>query len=140
MGKIRIIESADTDEDQMRTRLCLAEEWRPARSAESPVHLVATVRNARIVGRLACHRKFGCAETGVDRSAAGAEILAVPAPAHARNNRGCRAFPANCATEASTCYRHSFPRGQDKNLIADATSKSTGPAIVKVPSCDVRHE
>jgi hypothetical protein len=32
--------------------------------------------------------------------------LALPAPAHARDNRGRPAFPANCPTEASTCYRH----------------------------------
>jgi hypothetical protein len=127
----------------MRTRLRLAEEWRPTRWAESPVHLVATVRDTRIVARPACHPKFRCAEAGVDRSAAGTEILAVPAPAHARNNRWRRAFPANCPAEASTCYRHNFsPGNMGKILIADAKSESTGPATIRasprlpVPTCD----
>src|SRR5215471_1668584 len=71
------------------------------------MHFVATIRDAWIVVRLTCHRKRRCAEAGVDRSATRADILAVPAPAHARHNWGCRAFPANCPTEASTCYRHS---------------------------------
>ena len=105
-GEIGIVESADADEDQVRTRLCLAEERRPARRTESPVHLVATVRDTWIVAGLARHRERCCTEAGINRSAAGTEILALPAPAHARDNRGRRAFPVNCPTEASTCYRH----------------------------------
>src|SRR5436309_3119499 len=91
----------------MRTRLCLAEERRPARRTESPVHLVAAVRDTWKVGSLARHRERRCAEAGVDRSAAGTDILALSAPAHARDDWWRRAFPANRSTEASTCYRHS---------------------------------
>src|SRR4030088_2973173 len=91
----------------MRARLCLAEERRPARGAESPVHLVATVRDTWIVIGVAGHNERRCPETGVDRSASGTEILAVPTPAYARDNRRRRAFPANFPTEASTCDRHS---------------------------------
>src|SRR5438067_12846825 len=91
----------------MRTRLGLAEERRATRRTESPVHLVATVRDTWIVAGLARHRERRCTEAGVDRSAAGTDILALPAPTHARDNRWRRASPANCPAEASTCYRHS---------------------------------
>ena len=83
-----MVECADTHKDQMGARLCLTEERRPARRAESPVHLVATVRDAWIVAGLARHRERCCTEAGINRSAAGTEILALPAPAHARDNRG----------------------------------------------------
>jgi hypothetical protein len=113
----------------MRARLCLAEERRPARRAESPVHLIATVRDTWIIGGLSRHRELRCAEAGVNRSAAGTEILALPTPAHARDNRERRGFPANCPTEASTCYRHTCSRQQGDALIVDLTSESTGLAI-----------
>src|ERR1700704_6756731 len=100
-----MVEGADAHKDQMRPRLGLTEERRPTRRTESPVHLVATVRDTWIVVGLARHRERCCAEAGVDRSAAGTEILAVPAPAHARDHRGRRTLPANCSTEALTCYR-----------------------------------
>jgi hypothetical protein len=113
----------------MGTHLRFAEERRPARRTESPVHFVATGRGTCIVVRLTGYRKRRCAKARVDRSTASTDILAVSAPAHARNNRGFRAFPANCPTEASTCYRHSLLHAREKILIADPTSKSTGPAI-----------
>jgi hypothetical protein len=122
-----MVEGADAHKDQMRPRLCLTEERRPARRAESPVHLVATVRDTWIVVGLAGHRERRCTEAGVDRSAPGTDILALPAPANARDNRRRRAFPANCPTEASTCYRHSVLKGMA--LIVDLTSESTGLAI-----------
>src|SRR4029077_5029494 len=68
-------------------------------------------------------------EAGVDRSAAGTEILALPAPAHARDNRGRRAFPANCPTKASTCYRHSELQATRKGSIADPASERPGRAL-----------
>ena len=133
IGEIRIVEGADADEDQMRARLGLAEERRPARRTESSVHLVATVRDTWIVAGLACHGERRGAEAGVDRSAAGADILAVPAPAHTRNNRGRRAFPANSPAEASTCYRHNMLHPTMGALFADPTSESMAPAISRDP-------
>ena len=100
----------------MRTRLCLAEERRTARRAESPVHLVATVRDAWIVAGLASHRERCCTEAGVDRSATGTDILAFPAPAHAGDNRWRRAFPTNYPAEASTCYRHDMLQATKEGL------------------------
>jgi hypothetical protein len=117
----------------MRARGCLAEERCPARRAESPVHLIATVCDTWIIAGLTRHRELCCAEAGVNCSAAGTEKLAVPAPAHARNNRERRAFPANCPTEASTCYRHSVLKGMA--LIVDLTSESTWLAISRAFTC-----
>ena len=135
IGKIRMVKGADAHKDQMRPRLCLTEERRPARRAESPVHLVATVRDTWIVVGLAGHDECRCTEAGVDRSASGIEILALPAPANARDNRRRRAFPANCPTEASTLDRHSVLQPTTaKPLIAGCyvgdymTCKSRSPA------------
>lgn len=128
-GKIRIVEGADTHKDQMRPYLCLTEKRRPACRAESPVHLIATVRDTWIVVGLAGHDECRCTEAGVDRSASGTEILALPAPAYARDDRRRRAFPADFPTETSTCDRHSVLHPTTANpLIADATSKATSPA------------
>jgi hypothetical protein len=108
----------------MWTRLGFAKERRPARRAESPVHSIATIRHTGVVAGRACHRKCRCMEAGVDRSTAGADILAIPAPAHARDNRGRGAFPSNCSTEASTCYRHGvLQTGRRRPLTAHRTSK-----------------
>jgi hypothetical protein len=100
----------------MRPRLGLAEERRPARRTESPVHLVATVRDASIVVRLSGHFEGGSAEASVDRSAARTDILALPAPAHTRDNRRLRAFPADCPAEASSCDRHSVFQAKEAIL------------------------
>jgi hypothetical protein len=128
-GKIRIVEGADTHKDQMRPHLCLTEERRPACRAESPVHLTATVRDTWIVVGVAGHDECRCMEAGVDRSASGTEILALPAPAYARDDRRRRAFPADFPTETSTCDRHSVLHPTTANpLFADATSKATSPA------------
>src|SRR5690348_17978256 len=90
----------------MRPQLCLAEQRRAARRTEPTVHAVATLGETGIVAGLARHREGCGAKAGVHRSAAGSEILAIPAPAHARDHRRRRAFPVNRSTEASTCYRH----------------------------------
>jgi hypothetical protein len=129
IGKIWMVEGADTHKDQMGPRLCLTEERRPARWAKSPVHLVATVRDTWIVvGRAADDERRGT-EAGVDRSAPGAEILAIPAPTNARDDRRRRTFPANRPTEASTRDRHIVLQATTaKPLTADATSKATLPA------------
>jgi hypothetical protein len=116
LSKVRIVESADAHKNQMRPRLGLAEERRPARRTESPVHLVATVRDASIVVRLSGHCEGGSAEASVDRSAARTDILALPAPAHARDNRRLRAFPADCPAEASSCDRHSVFQAKEAIL------------------------
>jgi hypothetical protein len=114
----------------MRAHLCLTEEWRPACRAESPVHLIATVRDTCIVVGLAGHDECRCTEAGVDRSASGTEILALPAPAYARDDRPRRAFPADFPAETSTCDRHSVLHPTTANpVIVDATSEGDITAI-----------
>ena len=129
IDEIWMVEAADADEDQMRPRLRLAEERSPARGAESPMHLVAAVRDTRIVARLAGHCERRCTKTGVDRPTPGADVLTVPAPANTGDNRRRRAFPADFPTETSTCHRHSLLHSTTaKPLIADATLKAASPA------------
>ena len=123
--QLRIVERADANEYQMRPRFCLAEERGPARRTESPVHLVAAGRDTWIVAGLAMHDECRHTKAGVDRSAAGTDILAVPAPAHARDNRRCRALPTNCSTKASACDRHGCSRTGRDSLTADPTSERT---------------
>jgi len=106
IGEVRVVERADAHEDQVRPRLRLAEQRRPARRAEAPVHAVPAAGVALIVAGLARHlERFG-KETGVDRSASRAEILAVPAPAHPRDNRRRSAFPSNRAADTPARDRH----------------------------------
>ena len=116
LSEMRIVESADSHEDQMRPHLGLAEERCPARRTESPVHFVATVCDTSIVARLSGHREGGSAEASVDRAAARTDILALPAPAHARDNWRLRAFPADCPAEASSCDRHSVFQSKEAYL------------------------
>lgn len=105
-GEIRIVEGPDANEYEMGPRLRLAEQRRPARGAEASMHPVAAVREARIIPRLSAHRERLGAETRVYRAAAGADILAVPAPTYARDYWRCRASPFNRTTQAAACYRH----------------------------------
>ena len=123
--EIRIVECADAHEDQMRPRFRLAEKRGPTRRTESPMHLVAAGRDAWIIAGIAMHHECRRAKAGVDRSAAGTDILAVPAPAHARDNRRCRALPTNCSTKASACDRHGCSRTGREPLTADPTSERT---------------
>lgn len=121
LSEIRIVESADSDEDQMRPSLCLAKERCPTRRTESPVHLVATFRDGSIVVCLSGHCEGGSAEASVDRAAARTDILALPAPAHTRDNWRLRAFPADRSAEAPSCDRHSvFHSKEAQPLIAES--------------------
>ena len=112
--EIGIVECSNAHEDEMRPRLCLAEEWRSAHWTESPVHMVAAVRHAGIVVGFAAHGERGGAEAGVNGSAAGANILALPAPAHARDDRWLRACPPDCSAQTSTGNRHSSLRVKER--------------------------
>src|SRR6185437_14794483 len=67
-------------------------------------------RDAPIRSGLAGHRKCRSWEAGVDRSAARADILALPAPAHARDDRRLRALPAHRPAEASSRDGHGYSR------------------------------
>src|SRR5262245_40057772 len=111
---MRVVKSSDTNENQVRSHLCFAEQRRPAGRTESAMHFVPAIRQACIVLRIARHGKPRRMEAGVHRSAAGTEILAFPAPAHPRYDRWLGAFPADRPTETLTSDRHSCaPRRKD---------------------------
>ena len=102
LREVWIVEGADSHEDEVRPRLGLAEERRSARRTEPPMDLVPAVRDASIIAGLSDHGERFPAEAGIDRSAPGAEILAVPAPAYACHNGRLGALPVDCPTEASS--------------------------------------
>src|SRR4051812_7773233 len=85
-SEIRVIECSGSNEDQVRSRLGLAKERCAALAAETAVHSIAAVRNARKVPRLTRHLESRRAKTSADRSASCAQVLTVPAPTHARNH------------------------------------------------------
>jgi len=115
-GEIRIVERANSHEDQMRPGLGFAKEWGPARPTESPVHLVATVGDTSIVARLSGHCEVLAAETRIDRSAASTEILTVPELTHACHDRRVRALPVNCSARHRPVIgiAHSEQRGANR--------------------------
>ena len=111
-GKIRIIEGSDTNEDQMRPCLGLAEERRTAVRAKPAVHSIAAVCDAREVARLPSNLESRSAKAGANRSTACAQVLAVPAPAHARNDRRLHALPSNRTAQAPAGHCHRALQGQ----------------------------
>ena len=123
-GEIWIIEGADPNEDQVWSCLRLAKERSTAIPAEPTVHSIAAVRNARKVARLSRNLERRRAKARANRSAACAQVLTVPAPAHARNDRRLQAFPANRTAEASSSHCHRSLQGQS----------GKGPAQEIVPS------
>ena len=108
LAELRIVEAPGAHADIMTPRFGLGENRRPAGGAEVPVHLVAALGLARIVGERAfdLHR-FAC-EEHVHRAGARADILAVPAPAMPREQR-LRLDPvAHRAAAASSGDGHVF--------------------------------
>jgi len=114
VSKIRIIESSDPNEDQVRPYLSLAKELSAAISAEPTVHSIAAVRDTRKVACLPHNLERRRAEASVHRSAACAQVLAVPTPTHARNDRQLQAFPANRTAEAPASHCHRSLQGQKR--------------------------
>ena len=89
-GEIRIIKSSDPHEDQVGSCLGLAEDRGTASDAESTVHSIAAVRDAREVASLSRNLEHRRAKAGANRSTACTQVLAVPTPAHARTIGGSR--------------------------------------------------
>src|SRR4051812_5244978 len=86
-GGGRVIESSDTDEDQVGPCLGLAEERSAAITAEPAVHSIAAVCDARKVAHRSRDFERRRVEASANRSAAGTQVLAVPAPTGARDDR-----------------------------------------------------
>ena len=113
-GELRVIECSDPNEDQVGSGLGLAEQRGAAFAAETTVHSIAAVCDARKVTCLSRHLERRRAKARANRSAACAQVLAIPAPTHARDDGGLRAFPANRAAEAPASHCHHSLQGQGK--------------------------
>jgi hypothetical protein len=118
IGKVRIVESTNAHEDQMGSRLCFAEEWRPARRAEPTMHFVATICDTRIVSGFAHDAERLRLEAGVYRSASGTKVLTVSAPTHSSDDGRPRALPANSPTETATRDRHDVLQSMRMTFVA----------------------
>src|SRR5262245_980172 len=92
----------------MTPRLGLGEDRRAAGGAEVPVHLVAALGLAGIVGERALDLHLLAREEHVHRAGGGADILAVPAPAMPREQRLRLDLIANRAAAASSGDGHGF--------------------------------
>jgi hypothetical protein len=114
VSEIRIIKSSDPNEDQVWSCLGLAKERSTAISTEPTVHLIAAVRDARKVACLSRNLERRRPKAGANRSAACAQVLTVPAPTHARNDRQLQAFPANRTAEAPASHCHRSLQGQNR--------------------------
>jgi hypothetical protein len=129
VGEIRIIEGSDPNKDQVWSCLGLAKKRCTAIPAKPTVHSIAAVRDAREVACFSRNLERRRAKASANRSAACAQVLTIPAPTHARNDRRLQAFPANRTAEAPARHCHRSLQGQkrerpsptDSTFCADAT-------------------
>jgi hypothetical protein len=105
-GEIRVVECSGSNEDQVWPGLGLAEQRCAARAAETTMHSIAAVCDARKVTCFSRDLERRRAKAGANRSAACAQVLTVPAPTNARNDWRLQAFPANRTAEAPASYCH----------------------------------
>jgi hypothetical protein len=105
-GEIRVIESSDTNEDQVWSCLGLAKERSAAVAAEPTVHSTAAVCDARKVACFSRNLEGRRVKAGANRPAASAHVLTVPAPTDARCDWQFQAFPANRTAEAPASHCH----------------------------------
>ena len=134
---IRIVEASNPNEDQMWSRLRLAEQGSTAGRAKSPVHPVATVRGAREVSRAPHNLECSGAKASSNRPATCPQVLAVPAPAGARSDRRVLALPTNRAAKAPASQCHcALPRSR-RVVTADRTLRGQVPVgVARNPSLE----
>src|SRR5215467_5892759 len=108
LAALGIVERASAHADIVTPHLGLREYWCAARRTESPVHEVAAVGSARIVGERAFDRNCLARKERVHRAGARAEILAIAAPAMPREQRLGLDGVAHRAAAASARDGHSF--------------------------------
>lgn len=121
VGKIRIVECPGSNEDQVRSRLGLAEERSAAVRAEAAVHSIPTVRRTREVTRPPSDLERRHAKAGTDRSTACAQVLAIAAPAHPRGDWRFRALPANRTAKTPACDCHCALQVGNEGLLRRAS-------------------
>ena len=111
--RIRIIKAPDPNEDQVRSRLRLAEQGCTAGRAKAPMHPVAAVRVAREVSRVSDNFEFRRAKAGSNRPTARPQVLASAAPANARSDRRFLALPTNRPAKAPASQCHCTLQSQE---------------------------
>jgi hypothetical protein len=84
---LAVVERAAAHEYEMRTRVGRTEYMRAAGRAEFTVHHIAAIGNTAIVAQFSADRDGLARKTGVDRRAAGADVLTQTAPTHSRDDR-----------------------------------------------------
>lgn len=110
---IRFVKASNPNEDQMWSRLRLAEQGSTARRAKLPMHPVATVRDAREVGRPPHNLECRGAKASSNRPTTCSQVLAISAPASARSDRRLLALPTNRAAKAPASQCHcALPRSR----------------------------
>src|SRR5262245_27088410 len=106
LGDLGIVERAGAHAAHMRPRLRPGEHVRPAFRAELTVHLVAAVGDALIVAEFPLDLDLIRREEDVDRSAAGTDFLAQPAPTNPRDDRLRRDLVAHRPAQTSAGGGH----------------------------------
>jgi hypothetical protein len=117
VGKIWIVESPRSNEDQMWSCLSLAKKRSAAIGAEPTVHSTATVRHTQEVARFPHDLERCGAKTSANRSAACTQVLAVTAPAHTRGDWPFRALPANRSAKTPACHCHWGLQRRERGLL-----------------------
>jgi phage gp37-like protein len=103
---------------------------RAAGRTEFAVHHIAAVGNTAIVAQLAADNERVARKAGIDRRAAGADVLTQTAPAHPRDNRrGADSIAHGLAQTATSNFR-------DESL---CQSKQCRPNRVHTPTAAERH-
>jgi hypothetical protein len=110
----RIIKGPNPNKDQMRSRLSLTKEGSTAVRAKPAVHTIAAICNTREVARLSNDFECRGVKASANRSAACAQVLTIPTPAHACDDRRLLAFPANRAAKAPASHCHYTLQGQGR--------------------------
>ena len=128
---IRVVKASNPNEYQMWPRLCLAEQGSAAGRAKSPMHAVATVRDAREISRPPRNLERLGAKASSNGPATGAQVLAIAAPAGARSDRRFLALPTNRPAKAPASQCHCTPPGVKKVATANRTLR--GQFLVGVP-------
>jgi hypothetical protein len=124
--KIRIVKASNSNEDQMRSCLRLAEQRSTASRAKPPMHAVAAVSNAREVTRLPYNLECRRAKASPNRSTTCPQVLTIAAPANARRDRRLHTLPTNRAAKALARHCHCTLQGQERRHCCLVDRKPSG--------------
>ena len=121
--RLRVIQRSHPHEDQVRPGFGGREHRGTAERAEAAAHDDCRCRRAsgsRVSVPSTCNRRGG--ETGVDRAAAGAQVLAYAAPALADHDRLGTDAVAHCLAQAASGHWHGTGSAQEGERGKDSAS------------------